>query len=250
MSNFLESFFDDNQSSFKLWSKKTDEIKLDKEIKIFQSPLHKLSRKNTKWKERFFVLTNKHLIYYRDDTESKIRGVMKLQWVRNEYLTDGHPSNKSYKYGIRFIKNMKYSDLWLKEESDFKKWKEALSQVCLQSDFHSKFSAIKMIGKGSFARVYLVEDKEKKNRFAVKAFSKDYLLSQNKGKESLVNEIEVMRELRHPNIMCLEEVHESQNSIYLVMELLEGGELFNYVSEKGSLNPKEYFRVMKCLLEG
>jgi len=59
-----------------------------------------------------------------------------------------------------------------------------------------------------------------------------------------------MRELRHPNIMCLEEVHESQNSIYLVMELLEGGELFNYVSEKGSLNPKEYFRVMKCLLEG
>jgi len=34
------------------------------------------------------------------------------------------------------------------------------------------------------------------------------------------------------------------------MELLEGGELFNYVSEKGSLNPKEYFRVMKCLLEG
>ena len=107
---------------------------------------------------------------------------MKLAWVRNEYLTEGHPSNKAYKYGIRFIKNMKYSDLWLKEESDFKKWKEALSQVCLQSDFHSKFSAIKMIGKGSFARVYLVEDKEKKNRFAVKAFSKDYLLSQNKGK--------------------------------------------------------------------
>ena len=34
------------------------------------------------------------------------------------------------------------------------------------------------------------------------------------------------------------------------MELLEGGELFNYVSEKGNLNPKEYFRILKCLLEG
>jgi serine/threonine protein kinase len=34
-----------------------------------------------------------------------------------------------------------------------------------------------MIGKGSFARVYLVEDKETQARFAVKAFSKEYLLS-------------------------------------------------------------------------
>ena len=55
-----------------------------------------------------------------------------------------------------------------------------------------------------------------------------------------------MRELKHPNIMWLEEVHESQNSIYLVMELLEGGELFNYVSDKGQISPKEYHRVLKC----
>ena len=239
-SGFLESFFDDNQSGFKLWSKKTDELKLDKEIKIYQGNLHKLSRKSNKWKERFFVLTNKHLIYYRDESLTKIQGVLKLHWVRNEYITEGHPSNKDYKYGIRFIKNMKYSDLWLIDESEFREWKEALAQVCVQSDFHSKFSAIKMIGKGSFARVYLVEDKEKKTRFAVKAFSKEYLLTQNKGKESLINEIEVMRELRHPHIMLLEEVHESQNSIYLVTELLEGGELFNYVSDRGPLSPKEY----------
>lgn len=49
-----------------------------------------------------------------------------------------------------------------------------------------------MIGKGSFARVYLVEDKETKIKYAVKAFSKEYLLSQQKGKESLINEIEIM----------------------------------------------------------
>lgn len=49
-----------------------------------------------------------------------------------------------------------------------------------------------MIGKGSFARVYLVEEKETKARYAVKAFSKEYLLSQPKGRESLINEIEVM----------------------------------------------------------
>lgn len=110
---------------------------------------------------------------------------MNLSWVRNEYLMEGHPTNKEYPYGVRFIKNMKYSDLWIKDESWLKKWKDGLSQVCLQSNFHIKFNAIKMIGKGSFARVYLVENKTTKMRFAVKAFSKDYLLSQNKGKVSL-----------------------------------------------------------------
>ncbi len=83
-----------------------------------------------------------------------------------------------------------------------------------------------MIGKGSFARVYLVEDYKTKVQFAVKAFSKEYLLNQSKGKQSLVNEILIMKNLDHKNIMRLEEIHESKNSIYLVMELLKGGELF------------------------
>ncbi len=66
-----------------------------------------------------------------------------------------------------------------------------------------------MIGKGSFARVYLVENKTSKEKFAVKAFSKDYLLDQKKGKESLMNEISIMKEVQHDNIMRLYEVHES-----------------------------------------
>lgn len=107
-----------------------------------------------------------------------------------------------------------------------------------------------MIGKGSFARVYLVEDKQTLQKFAVKAFSKEYLLSQVKGKESLINEIEIMQNLNHENIMKLEELHESKNSVYLVLELLEGGELFNYISSKNKLALKQIQRVMMCLLKG
>lgn len=44
-----------------------------------------------------------------------------------------------------------------------------------------------------------------------------------------------MRELDHQYVMKLEEVHESQNSLYLVLEILEGGELFNYIYEQGKL---------------
>lgn len=88
---------------------------------------------------------------------------------------------------------MRYVDLWTNDEQHFITWREHLCKSFLQCDFHQKFNTIKMIGKGSFARVYLVEDKDTKARYAVKAFSKEYLLSQPKGKESLVNEIQVMR---------------------------------------------------------
>ncbi len=100
------------------------------------------------------------------------------------------------------------------------------AKIFIQSNFHLKYDAIKMIGKGSFARVYLVEENETKKQFAVKAFSKEYLKNQSKGRKSLINEIEIMRDLNHKNCMKLWEVHESSNSIYLVMELLKGGELF------------------------
>ena len=74
-----------------------------------------------------------------------------------------------------------------------------------------------MIGKGSFARVYLVEDKDTKQRYAVKAFSKEKQYSGDKGKQSLENEIWVMRRIEHENLMKLEGVYETENSIYVIL---------------------------------
>ncbi len=45
-----------------------------------------------------------------------------------------------------------------------------------------------------------------------------------------------MRQLHHPNLMGLNEVYESDNSIYLVVELLEGGQLYDPIKEKHKFN--------------
>lgn len=247
MAQFIESFFDTNAPGFKLWSKKVNDVKLNEDEVVFKGPMLKMNRKNNKLKERYFILTPKNFYYLKSLKMPKIRGVMETSWVRVEYIVEENEHEQ--RYCIRFIKNMKYCDFWIPEEADFKAWKLALAKVFIQSDFHIKFNAIKMIGKGSFARVYLVEDKDTKAKYAVKAFSKEYLMSQSKGKESLMNEIEIMQMVHHPNIMNLQELHESKNSIYLVLELLEGGELFNYVSSKNSISVAEICRVMRCLLE-
>ena len=55
-----------------------------------------------------------------------------------------------------------------------------------------------------------------------------------------------MRKLDHPNIIKLYEVHESKNSIYLVIEYLTGGELFQKITDSGSLlNVNEIVKIMK-----
>lgn len=248
MTQFIESFFDTYTTDFKLWGKGNEKETIKDEDIIYQGPMFKVDKQKNKLKERYFVLTKDNLYYLKSEKTRKIRGVMETKWVRCEY-TEEENGKQGVRFNIRFIKNMKYCDFILNDEEKFKTWKRELSKVFIQSDFHIKFNAIKMIGKGSFARVYLVEDKESLKKYAVKAFSKEYLLSQSKGKESLINEIELMQELHHEYVMNLYELHESKNSIYLVLELLEGGELFNFITSSKSLSAKDLYRVMKCLLE-
>lgn len=113
----------------------------------------------------------------KSEAEPNILAVMKSEWVRADYIYKKNPNGKGLHYCIKFIRNMKYTDLWTDDENHFIVWRDHLCKSFLQCDFHTKFNTIKMIGKGSFARVYLVEDKDTKARFAVKAFSKEYLLT-------------------------------------------------------------------------
>lgn len=249
MSKPIESFFDDGTQGFQMWQPPHGCYTISQSDIIFQAPLFKVSAKTGEWKERYFVLTQDHFFYLRSEQQPKILAVMPTQWTRVDYLIDGSPDSKDVRYCFRFVRNMKYTDLFTADELHFKIWRSHLCRAFIQCDFHTKFNTIKMIGKGSFARVYLVENKETKEKFAVKAFSKEYLLSQPKGKDSLVNEIEVMQKLRHPYVMSLEEIHESKNSIYLVLELLEGGELLTYISNSSGLTLRDYSRVMRCILE-
>ncbi|XP_076231514.1 calcium/calmodulin-dependent protein kinase I isoform X2 [Calliopsis andreniformis] len=82
--------------------------------------------------------------------------------------------------------------------------------------------------------------------FAVKIIDKKAL----KGKEdSLENEIKVLRRLTHPNIVQLLETFEDKHKVYLVMELVTGGELFDRIVEKGSYTEKDASGLIRQVLE-
>ncbi|XP_035723153.1 calcium/calmodulin-dependent protein kinase type 1-like isoform X2 [Vespa mandarinia] len=110
-----------------------------------------------------------------------------------------------------------------------------------------KYILKELLGTGAFSEVRLAESKEKPGQmFAVKIIDKKAL----KGKEdSLENEIKVLRRLTHPNIVQLLETYEDKIKVYLVMELVTGGELFDRIVEKGSYTEKDASGLIRQVLE-
>jgi len=109
-----------------------------------------------------------------------------------------------------------------------------------------KYTLKDVLGTGAFSQVRLAESKESPgDLYAIKVIDKKAL----KGKEdSLENEIRVLRRLDHPNVVKLLEAYESKSSVYLVMELVTGGELFDRIVEKGSYTEKDAADLIKQVL--
>ena len=110
-----------------------------------------------------------------------------------------------------------------------------------------KYVLKELLGTGAFSEVRLADSKDKPGlMFAVKIIDKKAL----KGKEdSLENEIKVLRRLKHPNIVQLLETFEDKHKVYLVMELVTGGELFDRIVEKGSYTEKDASGLIRQVLE-
>ncbi|XP_074644865.1 calcium/calmodulin-dependent protein kinase type 1-like [Tubulanus polymorphus] len=116
-----------------------------------------------------------------------------------------------------------------------------------KKDIRKKFEFKDLLGTGAFSEVRLAEDKTDQGNFvAIKCIEIKAL----KGKEeSLHNEILVLRRLHHPNIVQLLDVYEDTSYVYLIMELVTGGELFDRIVRKGSYTEKDASSLCHQILE-
>jgi len=94
------------------------------------------------------------------------------------------------------------------------------------------------IGAGGFGQVFIARDKEFSDRkVAVKKTRKPARTSSSEPSD-LEKEIEVMKELDHPNICKLLATFEEGRNLYFIMELCEGGELFDRIIENGFVSER------------
>ncbi|OIV95241.1 hypothetical protein TanjilG_21631 [Lupinus angustifolius] len=113
-----------------------------------------------------------------------------------------------------------------------------------------RFEIGKLLGHGTFAKVYYAKNIKTGEGVAIKVIDKEKIL-----KGGLVahikREISILRRVRHPNIVQLFEVMATKAKIYFVMEYVRGGELFNKVA-KGRLKEevaRKYFQQLVSAVE-
>ena len=83
---------------------------------------------------------------------------------------------------------------------------------------------LKCLGKGSFGEVFLTTKEGRSGLFATKKMDRQFA-DDPKVQKYLKNEIEILRELNHKNIVKLEDVKITKDHYYLVMEYCNGGSL-------------------------
>lgn len=112
-----------------------------------------------------------------------------------------------------------------------------------------KYRLGKELGRGEFGVTYQCFDIETGEVFACKSISKVKLRTEI-DVDDVRREVEIMRHLpKHPNIVSFKEAYEDKDAVYLVMELCEGGELFDRIVSKGHYTERAAAGVTKTILE-
>ena len=101
------------------------------------------------------------------------------------------------------------------------------------------YSLVKCIGRGAFGEVYLTSKNETNQLFATKKVSKQKIESPSI-KKYFVNEITILKELNHKNIVKLETIRQTLHNFYIITEFYNGGNLSDCLRKHRMIKGKPF----------
>jgi len=131
----------------------------------------------------------------------------------------------------------------LKTITKVEKFPEFKTKFCISNEnIYYLYTFIRLIGEGYFSKVKLayknIEGESKK--YAIKIIYKKRL-DQNLRNEFL-NELSILATIDHPNVIKFHETYEDDHNFYLVMEYLEGGDIFQRIRKKFNLPSDKIYK--------
>ncbi|KAJ6814695.1 calcium-dependent protein kinase 20-like isoform X1 [Iris pallida] len=116
-------------------------------------------------------------------------------------------------------------------------------------DIGARYELGQELGRGEFGVTYLCTERATGEVYACKSISKKKLRTAV-DIEDVRREVQIMRSLpQHPNIVTLKDTYEDDSGVHLVMELCEGGELFDRIVARGHYTERAAATVMKTIVE-
>lgn len=112
-----------------------------------------------------------------------------------------------------------------------------------------KYELGRSLGEGTFGKVKYANDTETNEAVAIKILDKEKIQKQNMGNQ-IKKEISIMKMVKHKNIVHMIEVLASKTKIFIVLELVTGGELFDKIVQVGKLNEEQARFYFQQLIDG
>ncbi|KAM3140517.1 hypothetical protein pb186bvf_007329 [Paramecium bursaria] len=237
MNQFYQSIFHTKQKNF--WI--VGQPQLDKFHAIIKQDIQEgfiqIQDKNGKFQDRpQYILKDQYLISddkYIDLVDLRVR-LIKYQQLK----------------GIQFHNEESYLDIYGSPHV-IDRWFGHIKFYTIQDKIDKHYQFVKLLGRGSHAKVYQVKHKKTKQSFALKQFVKHKVIGKDEIVYSIFNEIKILRQLsNHHSIIKLFEVFEDDQFIFIILELLEGGELFENLSKNHEeFNETDLKELMQNILE-
>eukprot|EP00571_Detonula_confervacea_P011372 CAMPEP_0172302948 /NCGR_PEP_ID=MMETSP1058-20130122/4584_1 /TAXON_ID=83371 /ORGANISM="Detonula confervacea, Strain CCMP 353" /LENGTH=457 /DNA_ID=CAMNT_0013013619 /DNA_START=165 /DNA_END=1541 /DNA_ORIENTATION=- len=115
-----------------------------------------------------------------------------------------------------------------------------------ESKLYQKYELCEVLGVGSTSTVHRCIEISSGISRACKIVDKTEIdPNMQHMMDQFLTEIKTLRSLQHPNIIQLFDVYITEDKIYIIMELMSGGELFDYVVQKGTLTEEEASRIVR-----
>eukprot|EP00347_Sterkiella_histriomuscorum_P001575 403371503 len=157
-------------------------------------------------------------------------------------------SNCSNVYQKTDFSNLKRSDLQKNKEQLI----GVLEQYCIQKFDSTQFEVVKLIGSGSTASVYLVNDLTNSRctkQLALKQIFKNRIVS--KYQQQIQREVQINRLIQKSNYSVnMHKVFEDEDCVYLLLDYMRGGTLKKYIQQNGHLDEFQSRLFAKQILQG
>ena len=145
-------------------------------------------------------------------------------YVSDTINTDGHMTHSTNSFQSSF-EGKAAGDLFFDGRANSEKEKLTIED----------FQLLKVVGRGSFGKVYMARKKDSQQIYAVKTLKKDFIIRTNQQKNTKI-ERDIMQQITHPFVVKLHYAFQSPQSLYFVTDFLNGGELFFHLCQEIRFN--------------
>jgi len=124
----------------------------------------------------------------------------------------------------------------------------SFQSLCREGSIKDSYKFQTTIGKGTFATVKKAIKKDGDGEeFAIKILEKSKLTQEDV--MALMQEIEILDQLDHPNVVKLIELYDEKENFYMVFECMTGGELYSKFIEKDSFSEQEVATALRPIID-